>query len=53
MAKSGYQYTTSPRKLEPNHQRKKQEKKGNLKIVKDVPRQEVHISKEQKRNKQN
>lgn len=49
MARSGYQYTTSPRKLEPNHQRKVQEKKGNLKIVKDIPRQEVHISKEQRK----
>lgn len=49
MARSGYQYTTSPRKLDPNHQKKQQEKKGNLKIVKEIPRQEVHISKEQRK----
>lgn len=49
MARNDYQYTTNPRKLEPDYQRKKQEKKGKLKVVKDVPRQEVHISKEQKK----
>ncbi len=47
MARSNYEYSTSPRKLQPNYQRKK--KKRNLKIVEDVPRQEVKISAEQKR----
>ena len=43
-----YQYTTTPRKLEPdyNTQRKK---KSNLKVVKDVKRQEIKVSKEQKK----
>lgn len=47
MARNNYEYSTSPRKLQPNYQRKK--KKRNLKIVEDVPRQEVKISAEQKR----
>lgn len=41
-----YQYETSPRKLEPNYQREK--KKQNIRVVKDLPKQEVKISKEQK-----
>ena len=49
MARNNYQYTTSPRKLEPNVQKKKQDKKGKLKVVKELPRQEVKISKEQKK----
>lgn len=49
MSRTGYQYETSPRKLEPNTQRKGKKKRGNLKIVDDLPRQEVKITKEQKR----
>lgn len=41
-----YQYETSPRKIEPNERREK--RKENIKLVKDLPRQEVKISKEQK-----
>ena len=41
-----YQYETSPRKIEPNERREKI--KENIKLVKDLPRQEVKISKEQK-----
>lgn len=51
MSRSGYQYETSPRKLEPDVQRKNSKKKTKIKIVDDLPRQEVKISKEQK-NKQ-
>lgn len=51
MARTGYQYETSPRKLEPNRKRTNKPQKNNLKIVKDLPRQEVKLSKEQ-RNKQ-
>lgn len=47
MARNEYQYTTSPRKLEPDYQKKKQ--KRNLKVLEDVPRQDIHLSKEQKR----
>ena len=41
-----YQYETSPRKIEPNERREK--RKENIKIVKDLPRQEIKLSKEQK-----
>lgn len=41
-----YQYETSPRKLEPNDRREK--KRQNIKVVKDLPKQDVQISKEQK-----
>lgn len=49
MARNRYEYETSPRKLEPDVQRKKQNKRSKLKIVEDLPRQEVKLSKEQKR----
>lgn len=48
MSRNGYQYETSPRKLEPNVQRKSK-KTANIKIVKDLPRQEVKVPKEQRR----
>ena len=41
-----YQYETSPRKLEPDIRREK--KKQNIKVVKDLPKQDVKLSKEQK-----
>ncbi|MCI8411129.1 MAG: hypothetical protein HFJ40_01505 [Clostridia bacterium] len=49
MARMGYQYGTSPRKLEPDYKRTKKTQKGNLKIVKDVQRQDVKLSKEQRK----
>lgn len=49
MARSRYQYETSPRKLEPEQPRKKQTKKRKLKVVEDLPRQDIKISKEQKK----
>ena len=49
MSRNRYEYTTSPRKIEPEIRRKKQQKRKELKVVKDLPRQEVKISKEQKR----
>ena len=49
MARTGYQYGTSPRKLEPDYKRTKKTQKGNLKIVKDVQRQDVKLSKEQRK----
>ena len=48
MAKSRYEYSTSPRKLQPDYSPKKQTKKRNLKVVKDLPRQNVKVSKEQR-----
>ena len=49
MSRNRYEYTTSPRKIEPEKKKKKQQKRKELKVVKDLPRQEVKISKEQKR----
>lgn len=47
MSRNGYQYTTNPRKLEPDYKQTRQKKK--LKVVEDVPRQKVEISKEQRK----
>ena len=44
MSRNGYQYSTSPRKLEPEYRPHKQKRK--LKVVEDLPRQEVKISKD-------
>ena len=51
MATRNYQYETSPRKLEPDVKTKKQKntKKGNLKVVKTIQRQEIKVSKEQRK----
>lgn len=49
MARSRYEYETSPRKLEPDVPRKRQTQRRKLKVVEDLPRQEVRISKEQKK----
>lgn len=48
MARGRYEYETSPRKVEPDVQRRKTTKKKKLKVVEDLPRQEVKLSKEQK-----
>ncbi len=49
MAQSKYQYGTSPRKIDPNYEKKN--KKSQLRIVEKQPKQQVKLSKEQ-RNKQ-
>lgn len=51
MASGRYQYGTSPRKVDPNYDEKyrKNNKKKNLKIVEDLPRQQIKISKDQKK----
>ena len=51
MARTGYEYTTSPRKLEPDYKtsRKTKKRKPKLRVVEDLPRQEVKVSKEQKK----
>lgn len=53
MAQLEYQYGTSPRKLEPDYNRRKKTKSRNtrkqLKVVKELPRQQIKVSKEQKR----
>lgn len=49
MAKSRYEYSTSPRKLNPTYPKKKKTKNRKLKVVEDLPRQEIKISNEQKK----
>ena len=52
MAQAQYQYETSPKKFEPAEQKKgkraKVQKKRKIKVVEDLPRQDVKLSKEQK-----
>ncbi len=50
MASNKYQYGTSPRKIqeEPRRKPNKKPKKPKLKVVKEVPRQEVKVSQAQK-----
>lgn len=49
MARNRYEYGTSPRKLEPDYNIKRQNKKRNIKVVEDLPRQDIKISKAQKK----
>lgn len=50
MAQAKYQYGTSPRKIEPDYDKrsKKSPKKGQLEVVKELPKQEIKLSKEQR-----
>lgn len=52
MAQARYQYGTSPRKIDPDYERKGKKTKKNekIKIVEDLPRQQIKVSKQQKRN---
>ena len=49
MVKADYQYGTSPRKLEPRETKSRKSKKTNLRVVKDVPRQQIRLSEEEKK----
>lgn len=51
MVQDRYQYGTSPRKIEPDYnvKTKKVPQKRQLKIVEDLPRQQVKVSKEQRK----
>lgn len=49
MAQSGYQYGTSPRKLEPDYTRKPKQRRKPLKVVEDLPRQQIKVSREQRK----
>ena len=53
MARARYETGTSPRKLEPDYKRQPKKKESRLRVVEDLPRQEVKISKEQKRKQRN
>lgn len=44
-----YEFSTSPRKLEPELNPKRHKKRKKLEVVEDLPRQEIKISKAQKR----
>ena len=50
MARTGYEYTSSPRKLEPDYKtsRKTKKRKPKLRVVEDLPREEIKLSKAQK-----
>ncbi len=49
MAISRYEYGTSPRKLEPDIQRRTRPQKKKIRVVEDLPKQDVKISKAQKK----
>lgn len=51
MAKSKYQYGTSPRKIDPDYQRRdrRETKQKPLRVVKDMPKQQVKISNDQRK----
>lgn len=49
MAQGRYEYGTNPRKLEPEVPRKRQTQKKKLRVVEDLPKQDVKISKQQKK----
>lgn len=51
MVQSRYEYGTSPRKVNPNYDRRKKQnpQKSRLKVVADLPRQQVKVSKEQRK----
>lgn len=48
MMRTNYQYETSPRKLEPSEKKKNNKRQDRLKVVENIQRQEVKLSKEQK-----
>ena len=51
MAQARYQYETSPRKIEPDYTRKPKQrpKRKPLKAVENMPRQQIKVSKEQRK----
>ncbi len=53
MPRAGYQFETSPRKLEPDVRKRKQKKNTKIKVVKELPKKDVVMSKEQKKTRKN
>lgn len=49
MIEGQYQYGTSPRKVNPDYDRRTANKKQKIKVVKDLPREHVKVSKEQRK----
>lgn len=50
MARSRYEYGTNPRKLQPEVERRKEIQRRKLKVVEDLPKQDVKVSNQQKKN---
>lgn len=48
MARSRYEYSTSPRKIQPDYNPQRKTKKNNLEVVKEMPKQGIKMTKEQK-----
>ena len=55
MSNQRYEYSTSPRKIDvqPKKKRSNNTRKNNLKVVENVQRQEIKLSKEQKKKQRN
>ena len=49
MARSRYEYGTNPRKIQPEVERRKQVQKKRIRVVEDLPKQDVRISNKQKK----
>lgn len=49
MARSRYEYGTNPRKIQPEVERRKQVQKKRIRVVEDLPKQDVKISNKQKK----
>ncbi len=48
MARSRYEYSTSPRKIQPDYNPQRRSRKNNIEVVKETPKQGIRITKEQK-----
>ena len=48
MARNRYEYSTSPRKLQPEYNPQRKTRTSNLKVVKDIPKSGIKMTKEQK-----
>ena len=49
MARSRYEYGINPRKIQPEVERRKQVQKKRIRVVEDLPKQDVRISNKQKK----
>ena len=51
MARSRYEYGTNPRKLEPDIQRRPEAQKQKIRVLEDLPKQDIKITKKQKKRR--
>ena len=49
MARNRYEYGTNPRKVQPDIPKRKQAQRKPLRIVEDLPKQDIKVSKAQKK----